>query len=103
MVDRDYKAPEDSKMLDDSKTIELEGSKSLDPNEKLLLSIHEQCEALQRVIGMNYGIPHKDMSSEGNSPMPYEGLTKEVLCLMSLLMVYTIKHYSPAFLHNQIL
>ena len=96
MVVRDYKAPEDSKML------ELEDSKSPDPNEKLLLSIHEQCETLQRVIGMNYGIPHKDMSSEGNSPMPYEGLTKEVLCLLSLLMVYTIKHYSPAFLHNQV-
>ena len=76
-----------------------EDSKVLDPNEKLLLSIHEQCETLQRVIGMNYGIPHKDMSSEDNIPMPYEGLTKEVLCLLSLLMVYTIKHYSPAYFY----
>ena len=107
VMDEDSKTPkdfktrglEDSKVSADSRVLEQEDSGTLDPSEKLLLSIHEQCETLQRVIGMNYGIPHKDVSSEDNSgdniSIPYEGLTKEVLCLLSLLMVYIVKHYNP--------
>ena len=48
--------------------------------DKLLLSIHEQAEKIQGVIGINY---------IGNNAE----ILREAVCLLSLLIVYVAKHH----------
>jgi len=49
-------------------------------DEKLLLAIHNQCEATQKIIGVQYSRPCAEM-------------LKEMLYLQSLLIAYTIKYF----------
>ena len=49
-------------------------------DEELLLAIHNQCEAVQDIIGANYSRPCAD-------------IYKEALFLLSLLIAYLTKHH----------
>jgi len=59
---------------------------TIDDKSKLLLTIHEQCEIVQGIIGKYYDSPHQIGSCVE--------LTKEMSYLLSLLMTYIIKGYS---------
>lgn len=48
--------------------------------EELLLAIHNQCEATQKIIGVQFSRPCAEM-------------LKEMLYLQSLLMAYLIKYF----------
>lgn len=49
-------------------------------DEELLLAIHNQCEATQKIIGAQYNRPCTEM-------------LKEILYLQSLLITYIIKYF----------